>query len=77
MRKIQIRTKKGTVVYIPEMKEKEFARESEEYTGFCLGCGEDCSGIEPDARKYECDSCGEKKVYGLEELMIMGLVRLI
>lgn len=42
-----------------------------ESIGICLACGEECSGVEPDARRYECECCGEKKVYGAEELMIM------
>ncbi len=39
--------------------------------GFCLACGCEVEGVEPDARRYECDACGEKRVYGAEELMIM------
>lgn len=38
--------------------------------GFCLACGFEADGCEPDARGYECESCGEKKVYGAEELLI-------
>jgi hypothetical protein len=44
--------------------------------GFCLACGEEQDGCEPDARQYECDLCGERKVYGIEELLMMGLVKL-
>jgi hypothetical protein len=39
--------------------------------GFCLGCGADADGCEPDARKYKCEECGERKVYGAEEVMMM------
>jgi predicted RNA-binding Zn-ribbon protein involved in translation (DUF1610 family) len=39
--------------------------------GFCLACGEEVSGVEPDAERYECESCGERKVYGAEQLLIM------
>jgi predicted RNA-binding Zn-ribbon protein involved in translation (DUF1610 family) len=39
--------------------------------GFCTACGEEAYGVEPDARKYECESCGERKVYGAEELLMM------
>ena len=39
--------------------------------GFCLACGEDVEGVEPDAREYECECCGEPKVYGAEEIMFM------
>tara|TARA_Y100000310_G_scaffold297893_1_gene331300 strand:+ start:5350 stop:5544 length:195 start_codon:yes stop_codon:yes gene_type:complete len=41
-------------------------------TGFCTECGNEQSGVEPDARKRECESCGEEKVYGAEELLIMN-----
>jgi predicted RNA-binding Zn-ribbon protein involved in translation (DUF1610 family) len=40
--------------------------------GICTACGEDVDGCEPDARKYECEVCGEKAVYAPEELLIMG-----
>lgn len=38
--------------------------------GFCLACGEEADGCEPDARGYECESCGERKVYGAAELLM-------
>lgn len=44
-------------------------------TGFCLSCGAEEYGCEPDARGYECSSCGKKNVYGAEEILIMGLVK--
>lgn len=41
--------------------------------GACLNCGEiQDGGVEPDAEKYTCDNCGEDKVYGLEQLLLMG-----
>ena len=41
--------------------------------GFCLACGEEVGGCEPDARGYTCDSCGaEGEVFGAEELLLMG-----
>ena len=36
--------------------------------GFCLKCGLEADGCEPDARKYECEACGEMAVYGAELL---------
>ena len=39
--------------------------------GFCLACGEEAMGCEPDAREYECECCGERQVYGSDELLIM------
>ena len=45
------------------------AVERDDCTGFCIACGEEQSGCEPDARRVECESCGELKVYGAEELL--------
>jgi hypothetical protein len=39
--------------------------------GFCINCGEEADECEPDARKYKCEHCGEKEVYGAEELLLM------
>lgn len=39
--------------------------------GFCLACGADVEGVEPDACRYPCDICDELKVFGAEELLIM------
>jgi hypothetical protein len=39
-------------------------------TGFCVACGEEAWGVEPDARGYECENCGEPKVYGAEEILL-------
>jgi hypothetical protein len=39
--------------------------------GFCLACGLEVEGVEPDARRYECESCGAPAVYGAEELFLM------
>ena len=46
------------------------AIESDESMGFCVACGAEAWGVEPDAREYKCESCGEWKVYGAEELLI-------
>ncbi len=37
--------------------------------GFCLACGAEAEGVEPDAREYECEACGEMQVFGAEELL--------
>ena len=44
--------------------------------GFCLACGEEADGVEPDARRYECESCGAAKVFGYSELLLMNLIDL-
>ena len=39
--------------------------------GICLNCSTDIDGVEPDARHYECDSCGLRAVFGAEEMLLM------
>ena len=48
---------------------------SEGTNGACIACGEiHYGGVEPDARNYPCDSCGENQVFGMKELLIMGKI---
>ena len=47
------------------------AVEQDDCLGFCTACGAEAYNVEPDARGYECESCGEPKVYGAEELLMM------
>jgi len=54
-----------------DLDEVMAAIERDDHSGFCIACGNEQSGCEPDAREYECEACGEHKVYGAEELLIM------
>jgi hypothetical protein len=38
--------------------------------GFCLECGLEQDGCEPDARDYECEHCGAMKVMGAMEIFM-------
>ena len=49
------------------------AVESGEPIGFCTTCGCEHYGVEPDARRYECESCGERTVFGSEDLLISAV----
>ena len=40
--------------------------------GFCIECGAEVDGVEPDARGYDCEACGAAAVYGAEELIGEG-----
>lgn len=57
---------------IHTMSEEQYLSLCEESGGFCNNCGEEIYGVEPDARNYHCDGCGENQVFGVEELLIMG-----
>lgn len=63
------KTKSGTIRYKPVI---EIGDELED-AGFCIACGSETSGVEPDAQRYECDNCGKNMVYGIEELLIMEI----
>ena len=42
--------------------------------GYCVACGEEAYFVEPDASGYECEACGEHKVYGAPELLFYMVV---
>jgi hypothetical protein len=64
----------GTVCL--RLSEEEFQSLRDEDAGMCLACGEYAYGVEPDARRYTCECCGVKSVYGLEEALVMGRVEI-
>lgn len=68
----QYRAKNGNMQFKPSIAEAMEA--SANSAGFCLACGAEHDCIEPDARKYHCTDCGAHKVYGADELILMGLI---
>lgn len=40
--------------------------------GICINCNNVQGGCEADAKEYTCEACGENKVYGATELVLMG-----
>ena len=44
--------------------------------GICIACGHEQAGVEPDAERYNCESCGEQTVFGMEQAFLLGLVDL-
>ena len=65
--------KSGAMQFKPSLIELQNVITQDSNVGFCLACGGDVDGVEPDARKYHCESCDADKVYGAEELLLMGL----
>jgi len=59
------------------LTEQEYNDYCSNYCGVCLKCKnvQDC--VEPDAENYTCDECGEKEVYGIEQLLIMDEVEFV
>lgn len=67
------KARNGTTQRMPSLRQLENAIQGDTYEGFCLCCGQFVEGFEPDARKGKCPECGADKVYGAEELVLMGL----
>jgi hypothetical protein len=38
--------------------------------GFCVMCGNEQGGCEPDARRIRCEACGARQVFGAQELLM-------
>jgi nitrate/TMAO reductase-like tetraheme cytochrome c subunit len=56
------------------MSERVYRHADDNSEGRCLSCHDTAYGVEPDAREYVCESCGEATVYGMQELLIMGRI---
>lgn len=70
MEAVQQKQKPLKTIYLTE---DEYLEHTDAYDGVCLGCGKWTSGgVEPDAEKYRCEDCGEAKVYGTEQAMVIG-----
>ena len=54
---------------------EELQEADQDMNGFCIFCGEEAYNVEPDARKYTCESCNQNGVYGAQELVLMGNVK--
>lgn len=67
-------TKSGATQVMPSFSWAKSVIKAENSKGFCLSCGKTQGEVEPDARKYTCRSCKAEKVYGAEQLVVMGLV---
>lgn len=45
-------------------------------SGLCLGCAQVQSPLEPDAAGITCEACAEASLYGVEELLQRGRIRI-
>jgi predicted amidophosphoribosyltransferase len=39
--------------------------------GFCLACGADADGCEPDGEGLICNECKQPQVYGAEQVLLL------
>jgi len=56
------------------MTQEDYRCMSEDGTGFCIECEEAAGYCEPDAWGCECEYCGAHAVYGMDELLLMGMI---
>jgi hypothetical protein len=59
-----------------EMSEDEYLDLVANDLGLCVSCGSERDCVEPDAERYPCEECGSRKVYGVEQLMLLGRLAL-
>lgn len=55
----------------PVWERLEAMLQRDDNEGFCLSCGEEAYGVEPDAARYKCECCGEREVYGSHNVLVM------
>lgn len=60
-----------------KMTESEYRAGDQNGDGICLECGNTQGCVEPDAEDYICDSCGEARVYGLEQALLIGELEIV
>jgi hypothetical protein len=64
MTSVQYKAKSGKTQFMPTLEHVQEMIEDNQ--GFCLACGETQDGVEPDARRYKCECCGEEKSMALK-----------
>jgi hypothetical protein len=60
-----------------QMTEEQYSDLRDESSGMCLKCKAEAYNVEPDARHYECEECGAREVFGIEELLLMGEIEFV
>lgn len=56
----------------PSISKIVAAVERDNHEGFCIACGHQTTGVEPDARNYPCEACEKDRVFGASELLFMS-----
>ena len=77
MKKEEYKNKAGQTRYRPVLTQRQYLNAEEKYIGFCINCGRTRNKCEPDARLYHCPGCKQEKVYGIPELLVMGIAKIV
>lgn len=61
-----------------DLHQEDFEWLARDCAGFCSKCmGVSTeSGVEPDAKGYDCPVCETKSLMGMEEALLQGLIRI-
>lgn len=65
---------RGCLFGIPE---SHYLYLDDNHGGFCLLCGAEAYGVEPDARRYPCEHCNARFVFGAQELLLMNRIEFL
>lgn len=60
-----------------QLTESEYHEHEDSLLGVCVECRANRGDCEPDAAEYPCEECGGDSVYGVPELLMMGLVEIL
>ena len=58
---------------VPDFEWVEDAMHSDDSLGWCIACGSEAYGVEPDAERYCCEECGEHAVFGAGDMVLCEL----
>ena len=61
------------MAFRPNLSQLVAVLENDEYLAWCLACGNEFNGYEPDVRNANCESCGEHAVFAAYECLNDGL----
>ena len=67
-------TKNGTLYHRFSMPEQEFLELTDNLSGLCIYCATLADMADPDTRAAHCPDCGKSGVFGIEELLLRGLI---
>ncbi len=56
---------------LPEAETVFNAIARDDSTGFCVECGAEVGGTEPDREKMRCEACGLYGVFGAENVLFL------
>ena len=62
-----------------KLTKEEYQESRDDCAGYCVDCDAitNTSDVEPDAEDYECESCGNDTVMGIEQALVIGYLIIV